>query len=116
MEQLICHQEEHPGIHHSIREIALALSISKTSLHRMVERKGFCAYMHLTTPHMTTGCKQRRLERSALLSSKLVFHNEKDFLLLIPTNRQNNQVHFSAFKKILTLLACFMKVTNSPKK
>ena len=31
VEELICSQEEYPGTHYSVREISLALSVSKTS-------------------------------------------------------------------------------------
>ena len=72
----------------------------------MVKRKGFCPYERLTTPHMTNGCKQKQVERSALLAKRffegslrrLVFQDEKDFPLQIPTNRQNSWVYFSGSK------------------
>ena len=72
----------------------------------MVKRKGFCPYERLTTPHMTNGCKQKQVERSALLAKRffegslprLVFQDEKDFPLQIPTNRQNSCVYFSGSK------------------
>ena len=57
VEELICSQEEYPGTHYSIRKIASALSVSKTSVHRIVKRTGFSAYKRLTTQHMTNDCK-----------------------------------------------------------
>ena len=57
VEELFCSQEEHPGTHYSIRQIASALSVSKTSVHCMVKSKGFRGYKRLTTLHMTNGCK-----------------------------------------------------------
>ena len=59
VEKLICSQEEHLVTHYSLREIASVLSVSETSIHHMVKRKGFCACKRLTTLHMANGCKQR---------------------------------------------------------
>ena len=105
-EELICSQEEYPGTHYSIREITSALSVSKTSVHRMGQRKGFSTYKRLTTSHMAKGCKQRRVEKSALLAKqfsehslrRFIFQDEKDFPLQISTNLQNNRVYFSGSK------------------
>ena len=55
---------------------------------------------------MAKGCKQRRVERSVLLAKqffehslrRLVFQDEKDFPLQIPTICQNNRVYFSGSK------------------
>ena len=49
--------------------------------------KGFSTYKHSTTSQITKGCKQRQVERSALLTKqfsahslrRLIFQNEKDF-------------------------------------
>ena len=57
VEELICSQVEHPDTHYSITEITLALSISKTSVHCMVKRKGFRPYKHLTTLHRTNSSR-----------------------------------------------------------
>lgn len=102
----ICSQEEHPGEHYSIREIAEAMSVSTTSVHRMVKKKGYRAYKRVSTPQMTKACRERRVERSALLVERfsenslcrLVFQDEKDFTLQVPTNRQNNRVYSSDSK------------------
>ena len=86
-----------------VRRIADALSASKSTVQRMVKKKGYRAYKRLSTPQMTTGCRKRRLERSASLAKRfsehslrrLVFQDEKDFSLQVPTNRQNNRVYLS---------------------
>jgi len=99
VDEMICSQEEHPGEHYSIREIAEAMSVSTTSVHRMVKKKGYCAYKRVSTPQMTGACRERRVERSALLVERfsenslcrLVFQDEKDFTLQVPANRQNNR-------------------------
>ena len=84
----------------------------------MVERKGFRAYKRLKNLHMKNGCKQTRVERSALLAKQFSERSPalgfQDFPLQIPTNRQNNRVSFLDLKMILTLIVCFMKVTDSP--
>jgi len=56
---------------------------------------------------MNAGCRQRRTERAARLFERfsihslprLVFQDEKDFALQVPTNRQNNRVYFNGPKK-----------------
>ena len=57
VEELICSQVEHPDTHYSITEITSALSISKTSVHCMVKRKGFRPHKHLTTLHRTNSSR-----------------------------------------------------------
>ena len=77
----------------------------------MVKRKGFRAYKRLTTLHMTNGCKQGRVERSAFLAKRfserclrrLVFQDQKDFLHQIPKNFQTNRVYFSLSKNDFNL-------------
>ena len=69
----------------------------------MVKRKGFRAYNRITTLHMRNDCNQGRVERSAFLDKRfserslrrLVFQDQKDFLLQIPKNFQTNRVYFS---------------------
>ena len=122
--ELDCPQEEHLGTHYSLREITSELSVSKTSVNRMVKRKGFGAYKRLTTSHMTIDCKETRVERSALLAKwffhsplcKLVFRDEKDFPLQIPINRQNNRVYFSGSKNGITPNRLFHEDDNFTKK
>ena len=106
MEELICSQEDQPGEHYSYREIADALPASKSSVQRMVKRKGYRAYKRLSTPQMSKGCRKRSLERSASLADRfsenslrrLIFQDEKDFSLQVLTNRQNNRVYSSGPK------------------
>ena len=51
---------------------------------------------------MNSACRKRRAERarkllqrfSILSLPRLVFQDEKDFFLQVPTNRQNNRVYF----------------------
>ena len=69
----------------------------------MVKRKGFRAYNRIRTLHLTNGCQQGRVERSAFLAKRfserclrrLDFQDQKDFLHQIPKNFQTNRVYFS---------------------
>ena len=55
---------------------------------------------------MNSACRKRRAERAGKLLQRfsihslprLVFQDEKDFSLQVPTNRQNNQVYFNGPK------------------
>ena len=107
VEELICSQEEEPGNHYSIREIAPQLSIGRSSVQRLVGKKKLHCYKRLKTPHMNARCRQRRTERASKLFQRfliqslpcLVFQDEKDFSLQVPTNCQNNRVYFNDSKK-----------------
>ena len=56
---------------------------------------------------MNSACRKRRAERAGKLLQRfsihslprLVFQDEKDFSLQVPTNRQNNRVYFNGPKK-----------------
>ena len=42
-EELVCSQEDEPGTHNSIRQIAPQISISKSSVHYLVKKKNLIA-------------------------------------------------------------------------
>ena len=56
---------------------------------------------------MNSACHEKRAERAGNLVKRfsihflprLVFQDEKDFSLQVPTNRQNNRVYFNGPKK-----------------
>ena len=106
-EELVCSQEDEPGTHNSIRQIASRISISKSSVHRLVKKKNLHCYKRLKTPQMNSACRKRRAERAGRLLQRfsihslprLVFQDEKDFSLQAPTNRQNNRVYFNGPNK-----------------
>ena len=106
-EELICSQEDEPGTHNSIRQITPRISINKLSVHRLVKKKNLHRYKRLKTPQMNSACRKRRAERAGKLLQcfsihslpGLVFQDEKDFSLQVPTNRQNNRVYFNGPKK-----------------
>ena len=93
--------------HNSIRQIAPRISISKSSVHRLVRKKNLHCYKRLKTPQMNSSCRKRRAERTGRLLQRfsihslprLVFQDEKDFSLQVPTNHQNNRVYFNGPKK-----------------
>ena len=97
-EELVCLQEDEPGKHKPIRQIAPLISISKSSVHQLLKKKNFHCYKRLKTPQMNLAYHNRRAERAGKLLqdfsihslSRLVFQGETDFSLQVPTNCQNN--------------------------
>ena len=67
-EELVCSQEDEPGTHNSIRQIAPRISISKSSVHRLVKKKNLHCYKRLKTPQMNSACHKRRAEPNVLES------------------------------------------------
>ena len=55
-EELVCSQEDEPGTHNSIRQIAPHILISKSSVHRLVKKKNLNCYKHLKAPQMNSAC------------------------------------------------------------
>ena len=51
-EALVCSQEHEPGTHNSIGQIASRISISKSSVHRLVKKKNLHCYKRLKAPQM----------------------------------------------------------------
>ena len=94
-EELVCSQEDEPGTHNSIREITPRISISKSSVHRLVKKKNLYCYKGLKTHQMNSACRNRRAELAGKLLQRfpiyslpqLVFQDEEDFYLEVPTNR-----------------------------
>ena len=56
---LICSQEENPGTHLSPREIEKVTGISRTSVRRMVKRRGLKQFKRVKTPRMSSATQQR---------------------------------------------------------
>ena len=87
-EELVCLQEDEPGTHNSIRQIAPRISISKSSVHRLVKKKNLHCYKRLKTPQMNSACRKRRAERAGKLLQlssihslpRLVFQDEREGL------------------------------------
>ena len=102
-EELVYSQEDEPGTHNPIKQMAPWISISKSSVHHLVKKKNLHFYKRLKTPQMNSACRKRRAERAGKLFqrfsihslTRLVFQDEKDFSLQVPTNRQNNSIRWS---------------------
>ena len=98
---------DEPGTQNSIREIAPQISISKSSVYRLVRKNNLHCYKRLKTPQMNSLCHKRRAKHAGKLLQHsfnhslpwLMFQDEKDFSLQVRTNRQNNQVYFNGPKK-----------------
>ena len=106
-EELVCSQEDEPGTRNSSRKIAPLISISKSSVHCLVKKNNLHCYKRLKTPQMNSACRKRRAERAGKLLQhfsiyslpRLVFQNEKDFSIQLPTNHQNDRVYFNGPRK-----------------
>ena len=106
VEELICSQEENHGTHSSARKIAPQISISRSSVQRLVVKRKLRCYKRMKTPQLNDGCRKRRTERASKLFRRftvhsiprLVFQDEKDFTLQVKTNHQNNRVYHNGPK------------------
>lgn len=125
VEDLICSQEDNPGSHLSPREIEKHTGISRTSIRRMVKRRGLKQYKRLKTPMMNSGTKERRKERAAVLAEKFgkkrmiekcVWQDEKDFTLEIPMNPQNSRVYGTTTKSEINDNRLFHRTNRQSKK
>ena len=58
-EELVCSQEDESGTHNSIKQIAPRISISKSSVHRLVKKKNLHCYKRLKTPQLNSACPKR---------------------------------------------------------
>ena len=103
VEDSICSQEDNPGSHMSPREIEKNTGISRTSVRKMIKRRGLNQFKRLKTPRMSAGTKERRTNRAGALAERFsenarsiencVWQDEKDFTVDIPLNSQNGRVY-----------------------
>ena len=101
VEELLLSQENQPGSHLSHRKIANALNISRRSVQRMAKRAGIKSYRRMTVSRISQSGRNKRTVRSQYLLDAyrdedvkfMCFHDEKDFTLEVPSNRQNNRVN-----------------------
>ena len=108
-EELIQSQENQPGTHKSYSEIAMEIGGSKRSVGRMVKGSGNKPFKRERSTEMKDDAKTRRYVRASLfvdrfpprLVKKLVFQDESDFTLSVPTNRTNNRVYSQGKKGII---------------
>ena len=107
VESLAESQQSQPGTHLSARAISQRVGYSKSSVHRQIQKSGNKSVKRLEAPQSNDGAVKRRLERARNLLvrfplwkvRKLVFTDEKDFTLQVPSNRQNNRVYTQGRKK-----------------
>ena len=66
-EELVCSQEDEPGTYNSIRQTAPRISISKSSVHRLVKKKNLYCCKLLKTPQMNSASRKRRAEHAGKL-------------------------------------------------
>jgi len=99
--KLICSQEDQPGTRKSTREIAQEVGISQTSVRTIAKKDlGLRCFKRTPAQVLTAATKQKRLERSKALltrlsvarSKKVFFTDEKAFYIQHPVNTQNNRV------------------------
>ena len=74
-EELVCSQEDEPGTHNSIRQIAPWISISKSSVHHLVKKKNLHRYKRLKTPQMNSACRKIRAEQAEKLLQRFSIHS-----------------------------------------
>ena len=100
-------QENEPGTHLTCRAMARNLKASKSSVSRISRRSAkLKSVKRLRSVTIPAGTRLRRLVRArALLQrfpnwrvKKIVFQDEKDFTLEVPTNRQNNRIYIRGKK------------------
>ena len=103
IEELICSQEEAPHTHLAPRKVAKQTGISSLSFRRMIKRRNFRQFKRVKTPEMNDGCCNRRCaraialaeksERNTRMIKKTVWQDEKNFILDVTVNLQNNRVY-----------------------
>ena len=86
----------------SPRETEKVTGISRTSVRRMVKRRGLKQYKRAKIPRMSSSTQQRRTERAGVLAEKFsmkrsiercAWQDEKDFTVDVPFTAQNNRVY-----------------------
>ena len=80
-EELVCSREDEPDTHNSMGQITPRISISKSSVHRLVKEKDLHCYKCLKTPQMNSACRKRRAERAGKLLQRFSIHSLLRFIL-----------------------------------
>ena len=112
VEELICSQEDFPGIHKSPREIARNFGISRSSVRRLVKRRKINQFKRMKTPHMNNGTRDQkairsenlaeRFDRNPRLVEKFAYQDEKDFKteFILKERKTRYQTRIFSIKKI----------------
>lgn len=93
-------QESNPGTSKSLRMASHLLGISKSAGSRISKGAKRKSVKRIATPQLTDGAISRRLKRAKNLYTRynndriklLVWQDEKDLTLQVPSNRQNNRI------------------------
>lgn len=101
VEELIQSQEENPGSHKSLREVASDLEVSKSSVQRMAKSRDLQPFKRIHVSRRDQKVRGKRKTRCRNLNDrysvadvkKIIFTDEKDFTLEIAKNRQNDRVY-----------------------
>ena len=93
-------QESQPGSSKSLRSASQKLGITKSSASRISKRAKRKSVKRIVTPQLTDGAVERRFARARNLYTRfdneriklLLWQDEKDFTIQVPSNRQNNRI------------------------
>ena len=101
-EEVIASQEDNPGTHLSQRKAARHIGINRSGVQRIIKHDlKFKSFKRLRTSRKTDQVKAKRKTRARKLLDRfsseevksVVFTDEKDFTLEIPTNSKNDVVY-----------------------
>ena len=100
-EEMIQSQEDRPGTHLAPRELTQHLSVSQSSVRRMISKSKLKSYKRVLTSRKSDGVKEKRITRSRALlrrfdndtAKNIVFTDEKDFTLEPAMNTKNDVVY-----------------------
>ena len=70
VENLICSEADNPGIHIWPREVDKNTGVSRTSVRRMIKRRGLKQFKPLKTTIMSSGTQERRTKRAGALADR----------------------------------------------
>ena len=101
VEQLCQSQDDKPGTHNSQCQAAHIIGVSRRPVQRMLKRRRLHPFKRMWTSAMNANARHSRKTRSQVLYrrfsvatvKKIIFTDEKDFTLEVPTNRQNDRVY-----------------------
>lgn len=101
VENLIASQEDAPGTHMSLREIAKELDVGKSSVARMAVDLGLKPFKRIRVSRRDPKVRAKRKTRCRNLNDRysvddvkrVIFTDEKDFTLEVAKNSQNDRVY-----------------------
>ena len=93
-------QESEPGTSKSLRSVSRSVGISPATASRISKKSKRKSVKRINTPQLNDGAIQRRFKRAKNLYTRynndqvklLVWQDEMDLTLQVPSNRQNNRI------------------------